>query len=201
MQFGAAEISVKQSVGADARGQGDQDVAADPCWRLPVDQRNALSEAQKLGCRCSGDNIFSICRFPGVRAFYSYVIEQPRPAPPQVNNAINKIPVQPLPKQGETLNQFSVELNSYAAQLEIYLGNYDAYLSTLRQYPENLANWERMRSLVIGNAEGMIAGAIDHYGQGFNVNLMGHWLILSAMSLGLVILLIGIQHGKSITTT
>ena len=176
------------------------DVASDPCWKFFADQRNTLSDIQKLGCPCMGDNIFSICKFPGIHAFYSFVIEQPRPAPPQTNTAINNFPVLPLPRQGETLNQFSGEMDSYAAQLEIYLGNNNAYLSSLKQYPEILANWQRTRSLVIGNAEGLIGEAVDHYGQGFNVDLIGHWSILAAMSLGLVFLIIGIQQGKSITT-
>ena len=177
------------------------DVASDPCWRLPVDQRNSLSDVLKQGCTCMGDNIFSICRFPGIHAFYSFQIEQPRPVLPAANSMINNIPVQPLPKQGETLDQYAAEVINYTAQLEIYQGNYDAYLSSLRQYPDALANWQRMRSLVIGNAEGVIAEAIDHYGQGFNVNLISHWSILAAMSLGLVILLIGIQQGMGITKT
>ncbi len=177
------------------------DVASDLCWRLPVDQRNSLSDVLKQGCTCMGDNIFSICRFPGIHALYSFPIEQPRPVPPAANNMTNNIPVQPLPKQGETLDQYAAEVNNYTAQLEIYQGNYDAYLSSLRQYSDNLANWQRMRSLVIGKAEGVIAEAIDHYGQGFNVDMISHWSILAAMSLGLVILLIGIQQGMGITKT
>ena len=143
-----------------------------------------------------GDNLYSICKFPGIRSFFTLAIEQPKPLPPEANSAINNIPVQPLPRQGETLDQYANEMNNYTAQLEIYLGNYDAYLSTLRQYPDVLANWQRMRSLSIGNAEGVIAEAIDRYGQGFNVNLIGHWSILAVMSLCLIILLIGIQQGK-----
>jgi ABC transport system ATP-binding/permease protein len=173
------------------------DVASDPCWKLPADQRNSLSDVQKQSCPCMGDNIFSICRFPGIHAFYSYVIEQPRPAPPLANSAINTIPVQPLPEQGETLNQFDAKMNDYAAQMESYFGKYTAYLSTTREYSDILANWQRNRSLIIGNAEGVIAEAIDHYGQAFNVNLMSHWSSLAALSLGLVVLLIGIQNRRS----
>jgi ABC-type multidrug transport system ATPase subunit len=175
------------------------DVASDPCWKLPVDQRNTLSDVQKLGCTCMGDNIYSICKFPGSHAFYSYQIEQPKPAPPAINSSINNIPVQPLPKQGETLDEYATEVSNYTAQLEIYLGNYDIYLSSLIKYPDTLANWQRIRSLVIGKAEGIIAEAIDHYGQGFDVNLVGHWSILTAMNLVLAVLLISIQKVKGIT--
>jgi ABC transport system ATP-binding/permease protein len=182
-----------------ASGYG-REIASDPCWSLPAAQRNSLSDIQKLGCPCMGSNIFSICTIPGIHSFYSYVIEQPRPNPPQANSAIDKIPVQPLPQQGETLAQFTVELNRFSAQLESYLGNFDAYLSTLRQYPDTLANWQRVRSLVIGKAEGVIGEVVDRYGQGFNIDLKGHWAVLAAMSLGLIFLIIGIQQGKSIRT-
>jgi ABC transport system ATP-binding/permease protein len=177
------------------------DVASDPCWSLPVDQRNTLSDSQKQGCPCMGENIYSTCRFPGIHSFYSFQIEQPKPIPPTPNSTINNVPNQPLLKQGETLEAYSTDVSNYTAQLEIYLGNYDSYLSSLNKYPEDLANWQRIRSLVIGKAEGIIAEAIDHYGQGFNVNLETHWLILTAMSLGLVIFLMIIQHGKEITKT
>ena len=177
------------------------DVASDPCWRLPADQRSSLTDVFKQGCACMGDNLFSTCKFPGIHAFYAFQIEQPRPALPAANSAINNIPVQPLPRPGETLEQYAAEVTAYTAQLEIYQGNYDAYLSSLRRYPDDLEKWQRMRSLIIGNAEGVIAQAVEHYGQGFNVNLISHWSILAAMSLGLVMLLIGIQQGMSVTKT
>ncbi len=172
------------------------DVAADPCWQLPADQRNSLTDAQKQGCICMGDNLFSRCRFPGIRNFYSYVIEQPMPASPVASSAIDTIPVQPLPKQGETLDQFAAEMNTYAAQMETYLGNYISYLSALQQYPDILASWQRTRSLIIGHAEGVISEAIDHYGQAFNVNLAGQWSIMAAMIMGLIILLFVIHQRK-----
>jgi hypothetical protein len=143
-----------------------------------------------------GENIYSYCRFPGIQTFYSFQIEQPRPVPPVINSTINNIPVQPLLKQGETLDEYAAQVNNYTSQLELYLGNYDTYLSGLLQYPDALANWQRIRSLVIGKAEGVISEAIDHYGQGFNVNLVSHWLILTAMSLALFFLLIGIHKVK-----
>ena len=170
------------------------DVAKDPCWSIPAGQRNVLTDTQKQGCPCMGDNIYSICKFPGVQSFYSFQIEQPRPALPTPDSMINNIPAQPLLKQGETLNEYVAEVNSYTSQLEIYLGSYNTYLSSLIQYPDTLANWQGVRSLVIGKAESVIAEAIDHYGQAFNVNLSSHWAILTTMCVGLVILLIGIQQ-------
>jgi ABC-type multidrug transport system, ATPase component len=177
------------------------DVATDPCWQLPADQRNALTDVQKQGCTCMGDNLFSLCRFPGIRSFFSFVIEQPRPALPVAGGVIDNLPVQPLPKPGETLPEFTAEMNTYAAQMETYLGEYDAYMSDLRQYSDILNNWQRMRSLIIGNAEGVISEAIDHYGQAFNVNLVGHWSIMTAMILGLIILLFGIHQAKAVAIT
>ncbi len=180
-----------------ASGYG-QDVASDICWQLPADQRSALTDFQKQGCTCMGTNLFSLCRFPGIRNFYSFVIEQPEPVSPQAGSAINNIPVQPLPKPGESLDQFSAEMDTYAAQMETYLGNYASYLSDLQQYSGVLASWQRERSLIIGNAEGIIREAIDHYGQAFNVNVVDHWLVMAAMILFLIILLTVIHQGKGV---
>ena len=175
------------------------DVAIDPCWQLPADQRKSLTDVQKQGCTCMGGNLFSLCRFPGIRSFYSFVIEQPQPASPEASSAINTMPVQPLPKPGETLNQFAAEMNSYAAKMETYLANYDSYLSAFHQYSDILANWQRTRSLIIGNAEGVIRESVDHYGTAFNVNLVNHWSIMLVMILSLIILLFGIHQGKGVS--
>lgn len=51
-----------------------------------------------------------------------------------------------------------------------------------------------LRSVAIGRAEGVISEAIDHYGQGFNVDRYQHWSILAVMSLCLIVLFIGIQQ-------
>jgi ABC-type multidrug transport system ATPase subunit len=169
-------------------------VAADPCWRLPVDKRNSMSDGEKQACTCMGINIFSTCSFPGIHAVFSPVIEQPRPIPPTPSSALSSIPIQPLLRPGETLDQYAAEVSDYTSQLEIYQGNYDVFLSSVRQYGEDLANWQRLRSIVIGNAEGVIARALDRYGQGFNVNQLAHWSILAGLSLCLMILLIGIQQ-------
>jgi len=131
-----------------------QAVVSDPCWRLPEDQRNVLSDENKLSCTCMGVNIFSKCNFPGIQAFYSFVVEQPEPDQ----------------------------------------ANYEASIIGMRQYADDLANWQRGRSTVIGNAEEEIAKALDHYGQGFDVNRFVYWSILTGMSLCLMIVLIGIQQ-------
>ncbi len=55
-------------------GIGD-DVIADPCWQLPKEQRDDLSQEDKerLGCQCMGKQMFTACYFPGIRSpdFYS----------------------------------------------------------------------------------------------------------------------------------
>jgi ABC-type multidrug transport system ATPase subunit len=131
-----------------------QAVVSDPCWQLPQDQRISLSDDKKNSCTCMGVNIFSKCNFPGIQAFYSFVIEQPEPDQ----------------------------------------ANYEASVIGMRQYADDLANWQRSRSTIIGSAEEVIAKALDHYGQGFDVNSLSYWSILAGMSLCLMILLIGIQQ-------
>jgi hypothetical protein len=170
------------------------DVSVDPCWKTPADQRNSMTDEQMNSCTCRGINVFSKCNFPGIQASYSSVIEQPRPAPPIANSAINTVPVQPSLKQDETLDQFVAEVNTYTTQMETYLANYAAFLTQERQYADSLANWQRSRSMAIGHADGIIAEALDHYGQGFNVNVIGHWSVLVIMTLLLMILLFGIHQ-------
>jgi ABC-type multidrug transport system ATPase subunit/predicted component of type VI protein secretion system len=46
-----------------------EDVISDPCWQLPSDERNDLTQDDKesRGCRCMGTQMFEQCYFPGIR--------------------------------------------------------------------------------------------------------------------------------------
>jgi len=71
------------------------DIINDPCWQLPRDQWDDLSQEDKdgLGCRCMGVQMFELCRFPGIRSadFYDEAarealaahkpVEPPTPTP------------------------------------------------------------------------------------------------------------------------
>ncbi|MBI3362558.1 MAG: ABC transporter permease [Chloroflexi bacterium] len=60
-----------------------RDVAADTCWRLPKDERTALSSDYKdANCTCLGKKLFKQCYFPGLLAFYDSAVERSEPAKP-----------------------------------------------------------------------------------------------------------------------
>jgi hypothetical protein len=46
-----------------------EDVISDPCWQLPSDERNDLTQEGKesRGCQCMGIQMFDQCYFPGIR--------------------------------------------------------------------------------------------------------------------------------------
>jgi hypothetical protein len=140
-----------------------------------------------------GDNIFSQCRFPGIHKFFTFVIEQPRPTPPPTDEALKSFPVQPSLRQGMTPEEYKTAVDEYTHQVEQYQNRLNTYGSSVQKYLENLTNWQRTRSLVIGNAEGVISLALSQYGHGLRVDLIQKWTVLLGMSLVLFIALFGIQ--------
>lgn len=173
-----------------------QDVIHDACWRLPAAQRDALTPLQKQSCTCLGDNIFSKCRFPGVHKFFSYVIEQPMPLQPTRDTSLGQLPVQPTPQPGQSLEQYAQAVSQYTQALGGQQVQFNNYTSGLQQYIKDVVTWQRTRSEVIGNAEGVIRLAFEEYGQAFQVDPMSHWSILLGMSLFLILVLFGVQQTK-----
>lgn len=169
------------------------DVALDACWKLPEKQRNALTDTEKQACTCLGDNLFSRCRFPGIHKFFTVAIEQPQPVRPTPSSDLNNLPVQPVLRPDESIAEYSQAVEAYTLQLEQYQSRVDTFNTSLAQYMQNLANWQRSRSLIIGNAEGVINVANNQYGHAFLVDPIQDWFILSGMSLVLILLLTGIQ--------
>ncbi len=169
------------------------DIATDTCWQLPEDQRQALTDAQKQSCKCMGNNIFSSCNFPGIHKFFTYVIEQPQPVAPTPVAGGNALPAQPQLTQGETLQQYANAVNDYAAQMQQYQNQLNSVSSSQQKYFSDLASWQRTRSLVIGNAEGVISVALAQYGDGFNVDPIQNWLVLLGMCVVLTVLLFAVQ--------
>ena len=62
------------------------DVAADACWQLPAEERDALSldEKQARGCTCMGLAALdqATCDFPGLGQFDDPALHEPAPADP-----------------------------------------------------------------------------------------------------------------------
>jgi len=66
------------------------ELANDPCWNLPEQQRKALSDEQKAVCPCMGSNMFALCAdFPGMLSDERYsaaakrALSQAEPVRPQ----------------------------------------------------------------------------------------------------------------------
>jgi hypothetical protein len=178
-------------------GGHGKDVAADPCWQLPETERRSLTADQKQVCACTGVNIFSKCHFPGVWKDFSSIIESPAPEVPKPDSGVN-IPVQPVLRSGESLDEYSRAVNDYTLKLEIYQGSIDGFTAQLRQYAQDLANWQQQRSLAIGEAEGRIASEVENYGPILQVDLVNQWLALAGLGLLSLLILIGVLKGKDV---
>jgi ABC-type multidrug transport system ATPase subunit len=178
-----------------ASGYG-KDVAQDVCWAMPTAQRQALTPDQKQNCTCMGSNIFSKCNFPGIRRAVTSLLDQPEPVQPTPDPAMNQIPVQPVIRQGETLDQYAAEISQYTLQLERYQGVVSTYINSLQQYIVGAITWEKQQNFAIGQAETRIADEINDYGPIYNVNLGAYWLTLIGISALLAVIFTAIQTRK-----
>jgi energy-converting hydrogenase Eha subunit F len=178
-----------------ASGYG-QDVAQDVCWAMPAAQRQAMSDLQKQSCTCMGNNIFSKCSFPGIRQAVTSLLDQPEPIEPTPDPAMDQIPVQPVLRPGETLDQYSAEINRYTLQLESYQGTVSSYLTGLRQFLADATTWQKLQSYAIGNAENRIADEINDYGPIYNVDPGSRWISLIGICVVLIIVFTSILFRK-----
>jgi ABC-type multidrug transport system ATPase subunit/pSer/pThr/pTyr-binding forkhead associated (FHA) protein len=155
------------------------DYAADPCWKLPAERRQAmtLDEKNKLGCLCMGTNVMheNSCKFPGMGQLYDPAIDQPEPAKPA---PIGDPPPKPQIPQPPTepansndpiaVNNYVQALKQYQAQVAILQAQYETnveayqakvnqYQQELIQYQQTLGDWQIRRNEAIGQGEAMLA--------------------------------------------
>ncbi|MGD0610382.1 MAG: FHA domain-containing protein [Anaerolineales bacterium] len=162
------------------------DVAADPCWHLDKNLRDAMNLDDKAyqQCRCMGVQMFNpnTCNFPGVGDYYTAEISEPAPTeppplptqPPQPT-----IPPAPNPPQDkynqvqmvEYLNALSAYQNNvqdiqdnYQNQMELYQTVADLYKSQMTKYEEDLATYNIERVSAVKGGEGIIQGVYGQYG-------------------------------------
>lgn len=110
------------------------DVAADICWALPPDVRNAMSLEDKLAnnCKCMGVNMLKqeSCNHPGLGAFRIPLVDQPLPVEPE---PLPPEPVRPVEPQDQSDNiamaDFFAKLKVYEVEVEDYKKQVDAYQS------------------------------------------------------------------------
>lgn len=146
--------------------QMGKDLGTDPGWQLPKAVRQKLTPAQKKVDKCLGINIFTQCTFPGIRSFYRPSVNAPPPKKPAAP------PVTASP----------------TAQAQ--------YRVQLARYQQSVAAWQAGRTAPIASAEAVLEDQHDKYGDTYNVNIAGHWLILGGISVVLCLLIIGVQRSK-----
>jgi len=151
------------------------DVAADICWALPKDVRDAMTIQDKLanGCRCMGLNMLKeeSCNYPGLGQFYNASIDQSPPVEPAALGApppepeIPERPVQPLDqsdnvamadffvKLQEWEAQASLVQEDYKKQIEAYQAQSEVYKSEIITYQQDLINWQIGQASAVTPAE------------------------------------------------
>ncbi|WKT81474.1 hypothetical protein QYC27_01325 [Thermosynechococcus sp. PP45] len=141
-----------------------KDVALDPCWTKPNETHPPES------CRCTGAQLSKTCYFPGVRGYYTPALDEAEPQKPTEPGT---------PTTPAAFATFQEEMTNYKDDLQIW--------------QERYSNWMLKREKAIGQAEGIIDRLYNIYGEIFDVNLAGHWLIISLFIVLMFAMIVGIQ--------
>jgi len=142
------------------------DVAADICWALPPDVRNAMTLEDKINnnCRCMGINMLEEenCDHPGIGKFAitlnsTTLPVEPAPLPPE--------PERPAEPENQSDNvamaDFFAQLKEYELQVEEYKRQVEAYQAERVVYETARAEIQ----VAVAPAEGVIRNF--HNGVGF----------------------------------
>jgi hypothetical protein len=154
------------------------DVAADICWSLPADVRQAmtLEDKEANGCRCMGLAMLNpeSCNYPGLGEFYNPAVDQTPPVePPPLGDpppepVIPERPVQPV-DQSDTvaMADFFTKLQEWEAQataiqeeykrqIEDYQARSELYKSEIIAYQEALIKWQIGQASAVTPAESVV---------------------------------------------
>jgi ABC-type multidrug transport system ATPase subunit/pSer/pThr/pTyr-binding forkhead associated (FHA) protein len=164
------------------------DVAADVCWALPKDVREAMTIQDKLanGCRCMGLNMLKkeSCNYPGLGQFYNSSIDQTPPVeppplgPPPPEPVIPERPVQPADQSDNVaMADFFVQLQkweaeatrtqeNYKKEIEAYQARSEVYQSEIITYQQELINWQIGQASAVTPAEATME--VFHSGIGWS---------------------------------
>lgn len=151
------------------------DLAADVCWALPADVREAMTveDKQAYGCTCMGLAMLNqdSCNFPGLGSFYNPAVDQPPPLeptafpPPPAEPVLPERPVQPADQSDNVaMADFFVKLQAweqevtaiqdeYRRQVEAYQAQSEVYKSEVIQYQTELAEWQVGQGSAVSPAE------------------------------------------------
>jgi hypothetical protein len=190
-----------------------KDVAADACWQLPKDLRDAmtLKDKEVQGCRCMGVAIFKpgSCNFPGVGQFYTPEVDQPEipkpeelgPRPPEP--VIPPAPTPPADQNDQVemvkyLNaldayqdQVAVIQEDYKNQMALYESQANIYQAKMEDYQKAVLEYETARNSAVQKAEGVIDAVNTSFGWAFvdkdDPEVFQAWLIQSWGAQGIII--------------
>jgi ABC-type multidrug transport system ATPase subunit/pSer/pThr/pTyr-binding forkhead associated (FHA) protein len=165
------------------------DLAADPCWALPVAERDALTLEEKAarGCICMGLNALdpASCSFPGLGAYYDPALDQTEPQPPAAIGDPPPQPVLPAEPQSPADQSDAQAMTAYARQLEAYqrqadslradyqnqLAAYqaraDAYQADVQAYQAARSEWNIKRNTAVSKAESLLGRFHEDFGWAF----------------------------------
>lgn len=142
------------------------DVAADVCWALPPDVRNAMTLEDKLAnnCKCLGINMLKqeSCNHPGLGKFRIDLIDQPLPVAPTPLPPEPVRPVEPVDQSDNiAMAEFFARLKAYEVEVEIYKAQVEQFQK--EQIAYETANVELQ--VAIAPAEAVVRTFVD--GSGF----------------------------------
>jgi hypothetical protein len=165
------------------------DVAADPCWKLPEQERDLLTLEQKaiFGCKCMGLAIFdsNSCNFPGVGQYYTQEIDSLAPVEPAAlgdEPTEPVIPASPEPPADQNdkvaMVQYMNALQSYQddvqllqdqfrSEMNLYRTQADLYTAQMKDYQSAKVAYEAARNTAVSSAESMIEANIEVMGWAF----------------------------------
>ena len=165
------------------------DIAADACWKLPEELRDAmtLDDKEYFQCRCLGTAIFKpgSCNFPGAGEYYSPEIDQdPSVNPPPLGEkppepVLPEAPEPPTDKNDQVamvqylnaLSDYQNEAeriqNDYRSQMQVYEAQAKVYEVEMADYQEAITTYNVAREGATKGAEELMASASDQFGFGY----------------------------------
>jgi ABC-type multidrug transport system ATPase subunit len=201
-----------------------EDVINDPCWQLPKDQRDDLTQDDKdrLGCKCMGKQMFELCYFPGIRSTDYYdettraQLDAEEPQKPPTPTPMPTFTPYPTPKPPPTPGMMDDQA-AYSRKRERQAQEYqdrreeqgEEYRKLTEQqfsdyqdeselYGEDLREWQSDREKAVRGAEGMIDGVYKSYKTALEGDVEKAWLALGTISVVVLGLTLIFQKRKDV---
>ena len=195
-----------------------KNIANDPCWQMPKEERDRLTEEDKEElCTCMGSHVFQ-SNFPGILDYYHPAVDEPEPAqpadpgdpPPEPSEPASR-PTKPSEERflmeadrfgdemevwQEEMEAWEDEMDQYTLDIEAYQNAVDGYTDEMDDWQDEYEEWKEKRTKAIGEAEGVISGVYDDYGETFSVNLASQWRSMGIIMAVVFLLILGAMKLK-----